>query len=113
MEIIQLIIIIFALFALSRAFLRFKDNALTIRDFIFWLVLWAGVIGVALLPNIISFGSNFLGIGRSVDLIVYLGMIGLFYLVFRLYVKVESQEKEITSIVRKVAIDKENNKRKK
>ena len=111
MQIIQLLIIVFALFALSRAFLRFKDNALSIRDFVFWLVLWLGLITVASMPELILRVSEILGIGRGVDMILYLGMVALFYLIFRLYVKIENQEKDITSIVRKIAIEKESKKR--
>ncbi len=112
MEIIQIIVVVFALFALSRVFLRFKDNALSIRDFIFWLVIWLGLITVASMPGSISTFSEILGIGRSVDMVLYLGMVALFYLVFRLYVKIENQEKEITLVVRKIAIEKGNGKKK-
>jgi len=113
MQIIQLLLIVFALFALSRAFLRFKDNALSIRDFIFWLVLWIGVITIGFLPGVVTKASEILGIGRGVDMVLYLGMVVLFYMIFRLYVKIENQEKDITSVVRKIAIEKEKNKRKK
>jgi hypothetical protein len=109
MEIIQVIIIIFAVFALSRAFLRFKDNKLNIRDFIFWVVLWLGVILISSIPNVISFVSGFFGIGRGIDLIVYASVILLFYLVFRLYVSIENQKREITLLVRKVSIERGKN----
>ena len=105
MEIIQIIIIIFAVFALSRAFLRFKDNKLNIRDFIFWLVLWLGVILISSIPNVMNFISGIFGIGRGIDLIVYASIILLFYLVFRLYVHIENQKKEITLLVRKISME--------
>jgi small membrane protein len=111
MQIIQIVIVLFALFALSRAFLRFKDNALSIRDFLFWLVLWMGVITVAFMPQAVIRVSEFLGIGRGVDMVLYLGMVTLFYLIFRLYVRIENQEKEITGVVRKIAIERGNKKR--
>ena len=106
MEIIQVVIIIFALFALSRAFLRFKDNKLTKKEFLFWIVIWLSVMIVSFIPNIIGPLSNLFGIGRGIDLIVYVSIIILFYLIFRLYVKIESVEKEITSVVRKLALNK-------
>jgi small membrane protein len=106
MEVIQIIIIVFALFALSRAFLRFKDNRLTVRDFSFWVVLWIAVIILSFMPNLISYASVIFGIGRGIDMIVYLGIIVLFYLVFRLYVKIENQEKELTRLVRNISIGK-------
>ena len=105
MQIIQVIIIIFALFALSRVFLRFKDNKLTKNEFMFWVFVWLAVIIIAIIPSITTALSQQLGIGRGMDLIVYISIIVLFYLIFRVYVKTEHIEKEITMVVRKVALN--------
>lgn len=105
MELIQIVIIIFALFALSRAFLRFKDNKLTQNEFLFWVFLWVVVIIVSIIPGITSILSRQFGIGRGIDLVLYVSIIAIFYLIFRLYVKLESVEKEITRVVRKIALD--------
>ncbi len=113
MEIIQIVIIIFALFALSRVILRFKDNKLTRNEFFFWLVIWVAVIVISIIPNITGIISHPFGIGRGIDLIIYVSIIGLFYLIFRLYVKLESVEKEITALVRRIALDKKEKKKKK
>lgn len=113
MEVIQIILIIFALFALSRAFLRFKDNKLTKYEFLFWAVIWVAVIIVGIIPNITIILSNKFGIGRGIDLVIYISIIALFYLIFRLYVKLESMEKEITTVVRRVALNPKKNKKKK
>lgn len=112
MQVIQIIIIIFALFALSRAILRFKDNKLTKNEFVFWILIWGAVILISVIPSVISPLSSVFGIGRGMDLIVYISIIILFYLIFRLYVKLESVEKEITLVVRRIAINTKNRKRK-
>ena len=111
MEIIQILIAIFALFALSRAVLRFKDNKLTINEMIFWIVVWIGVILVSFLPSLTSLLSEVLGIGRGMDVVVYIGIVVLFYLIFRLYVKLEGVEKEVTFVVRKLALNSKNKKK--
>ena len=111
MEIIQFLIVIFALFALSRAVLRFKDNKLTINELVFWILVWIGVIIVSFLPSITGLLSSFLGIGRGIDVMVYVSIIVLFYLIFRLYVKAESLEKELTFVVRKLSLDNEKKKK--
>mgnify|MGYP001203859899 CR=1 FL=1 len=105
MEIIQIIIVLFALFALSRAFLRFKDNKLTKIEFVFWGLVWVVAIVLSFIPGILGFFSKILGIGRGTDLLIYLSIILLFYLIFRLYVKMESIRKDITLLVRKFAIE--------
>lgn len=101
---LQLFGIVFALFALSRAVLRYKDKSIKANELFFWSIIWIGVIVIALFPSIFVALSLFFGIGRGVDILLYIGMILLFYLLFRLYVKFEAQQKEITALMREVAL---------
>jgi hypothetical protein len=112
MEIIQILGIIFALFALSRAYLRFKDNKLTKNEFVFWALIWFVVIIISIVPNISGLFSNILGIQRGMDLIIVISVVILFYLIFRLYVQLEGVKREITALVRKVALEDKNKKKK-
>jgi len=113
MEIIQVLIIIFALFAMSRAILRFRDGKLTKSEFLFWLAVWLAIIVFAFTPNLTTQISILIGIGRGMDLLMYVSVIVLFYLMFRLYVKAESLEKDITFLVRKFAIENDKKEKKK
>ncbi len=115
MMFIQILIIAFLLFAVSRVILRFKDRTISIGELIVWLVVWVGAGVITILPQSTDFLAKILGVGRGVDAIIYLAIIMLFYGVFRLYVKMEHIEHEITDIVRKTALkdddkhdDKEN-----
>lgn len=112
MEIIQILAIIFALFALSRAYLRFKDNRLTKNEFVFWALIWFVVIAIAIVPSILGIFSNILGIQRGMDLIMIISVVVLFYLIFRLYVQLEGVKREITALVRKEALENKNKKKK-
>ncbi|MBU1854341.1 MAG: DUF2304 domain-containing protein, partial [Nanoarchaeota archaeon] len=49
--------------------------------------------------------SGFFGIGRPIDVVIYASIIVLFYLIFRMYVKIESMEQNITKVVREVTIN--------
>ncbi len=110
---IQIIAIVFALFAISRVILRVRDKKLTINEFIFWCIIWAGLIVLAIFPWIIVQMSGFFGFRRGLDLIIYLSIAVLFYLVFRMYVKTEEQEQKITKLVRELATKDKNHKKKK
>jgi len=103
---IQIIVVLFALFAFSRALLRFKDRKISGKEFIAWTILWAAAIVVILLPGTTFFFANILGITRGADFVVYVSIILLFYLVFKLYVKIDSVERNVTNLVRELAIRK-------
>lgn len=66
---------------------------------------WIAVGGVALSPQTTDVVAKLVGVGRGADFIIYLSMIALFYLMFKLFGKIEDVEREITKLVRKLAIE--------
>src|SRR3990167_10555001 len=101
---IQIALLIFILFAISRVYLRAKEQIFSTKTAIFWYVIWlAGLVGV-LLPKTTTKLAGFFGVGRGVDVIVYIALALLFYLVFRIYVMIEDLRHEITYIIREVAL---------
>lgn len=101
---IQVIAAIFTLFALSRAYLRFKEKKLSSFAFILWMFVWiAGVLAI-FLPDVTSRVAKIFGIGRGVDVILYASIVVIFYLLFRIYIKIEDIGREITQLARKVAL---------
>ena len=67
------------------------------------------VVVLVFLPNTTQILADILGVGRGADLVVYLAIMALFYLQFKLFVKIESVEQEISTLVRKIALDEKNN----
>ena len=106
---IQIIIIIFVLFALSRVLLRFKNNEITIKEFLFWLIFWIAVSITVLLPQTTSLLASWAGVGRGVDLVIYISIVALFYMIFRIFVRLEKIEQDITKIVREIGMKDEKN----
>ena len=107
MEIIQIIILIFAFFALSRVIVNIKDDAFSGLEGLFWITFWTLAIIVTISPSLVEYTSIIVGVGRGSDLIIYLTVIFLSYLVFRLYVLLNRQNENITKIVRRIAIKRE------
>jgi len=106
MVIIKIVVTLFALFALSRAILRFKKKEISKKEVLWWSLLWLTLIIVALLPGFTTFFANLFGIGRGADVVLYASVIILFYLIFKIYVKIEQVEKNLTKIVRKLTLKK-------
>lgn len=105
MLIIQILIAAFAVFAVARTVGQFKAGKIPRALLAFWTVFWlvAGV--VAVLPQTAQIAAGLVGVGRGADLIIYLSLIALFYLHFRALVKIEDVERQMTKLVRKLAID--------
>lgn len=109
MNILQILVWVFILFAISRAVLRFREGTLTSKEFIIWDLFWivAGI--VFLFPNITNKIAKILGVGRGTDATIYVALLVLFYMIFRLYIKLEDLDHNITKIVRAIAINSKDN----
>jgi hypothetical protein len=101
---IQIIAFIFVTFAASRAVLRAKDKKITLIELFFWLGIWGGLIVVVFFPDLTSYVAELVGIGRGIDVIIYTSIGLLFYMIFRLYVKLEEKDREITQLVRELSL---------
>lgn len=75
--------------------------------FILWIVFWIIILIFAFIPKITDPIAFVFGIGRGLDLLFILGILGCFYLIFRLYVKIDKLDQNITELVRKLAIENE------
>ena len=103
---IQILLLTFILFALSRVILRSREKILSSQTTLFWIFIWlAALIGI-LLPATTTRIAEFFGVGRGVDVIVYISLSLLFYLVFRIYVMIEDLRHETTFLVRHIALRK-------
>ena len=100
----QLLFSLFVLFALSRAILRFKESKISIISLIGWAVLWLLVEIIIWIPDSTTHIAKMLGIGRGADLLIYVSIVTLFYLIFRIYIKLEDIERQITHLTRKIAL---------
>lgn len=102
---IQILISIFAFFAISRLIIKKIRAELGVSKFLIWLIFWLAVGVIVWIPDITQRLADLLGIGRGADLIFYLSILVLFYLIFKIYIKIERVERDITKIVRKDSIN--------
>jgi len=101
---VQIILLVFVLFAASRAVLQFRGGTIRFGALTFWLLIWAVAIVAIFYPEETTRLAKILGIGRGVDVVVYASIAILFYLVFRLHVYLENIRTEISRLIREVAI---------
>jgi len=102
--VIQISLLIFILFAISRVFLRFKEKVITTPVALFWILIWGAALFGTLLPATTTRLASFFGVGRGVDVIVYISLAFLFYLVFRIYVMIEDLRRQISFLIRQLAL---------
>lgn len=102
--IIKILIITFILFVVWRTSLRYRHQEITGREFFIWLIFWVLVAAATLAPKKTDLIAQFIGVERGADLLVYVSIIVLFFIVFKIIVKLEKIDREITRLVRQKAI---------
>jgi len=103
----QVLALIIIAFFLARLFWQKQKKQINANEFIFWLIFWllaaAAIITLKWIDKIVDkLGFS----GSGIDILLYVAIIILFYLIFRLRLRLVKIEKDITKIVRSIAIKK-------
>lgn len=101
---IKIFFIVFALWALARTLMRVRRRELSYALGSLGIIVWTCVIVFTLSPNWLDRIANFVGIGRGVDTAVYVSILVIFYLLFKIFVRLEWLEDHLTTVVRKDAL---------
>ncbi len=93
-----------AVIGIILAIIRFKESQISITMFIFWLMAWFSVIIISFFPQETSFLANLIGIGRGLDLVLILGLLGSYYLIFKIYTMIEGLKSDISDLVQEISL---------
>ena len=104
----QYIGIIIGIIGIIYTFIRFRDGKMSPGMLLIWSIVWVILIGLSIFPTATGYFAGLTGIGRGLDVILILGLIGCYYLIFRIYNMIENIEQEITHIAREIALHSEN-----
>ncbi|HNW09681.1 MAG TPA: DUF2304 domain-containing protein [bacterium] len=105
---IQLILVAVILMFIGRLVGQFRNQKISGWEFIGWNIIWLGAIIIILFPDITSFLAIKVGVTRGVDLVIYVSIILVFYLLFKMLMRIENIEKDITKLCRQIALRDEN-----
>jgi hypothetical protein len=101
-QIIAILILLFFILKLNR---EKRKKSITYNEFIFWLAFW--ILGVLIIVFIKPIDKIVMGLGFSssgINLIFYLAVLFLFYLIFRMRLRMVKLENDITELSRKIAL---------
>ncbi len=100
LTIFQIIFVLFVLFALGTVVARRRDGVLGPKATLFWILFWIAVGLVVVWPDSVQRLADHIGIGRGVDVVIYASIAMLFFLVFKMNVKIEGLKRDLTEVVR-------------
>ena len=69
-----------------------------------WTLVWGSGLVVVIVPEISSRIAAIVGVGRGVDVVLYVGMVTLYILLFRVLIHMDRLDQRIAMIVRHQAL---------
>ena len=103
LDYIDIIMLAVGLFAVGKLTVSFKKNTLSLRRYLVWVGFWLVVIFVVFHPAFSDAVAVFLGVSRGTDAAFFIAILLIFYVIFKLLMRIENLEQNLTKIVREIA----------
>jgi hypothetical protein len=108
MRLYQIIVPLVGLVGIAFTLRQFRTGINTFFESALWTILWLFISLVAIFPDAITFFlSKSIGIKDHINGIIFIGLAISFFLNFKLFNSFKKQNKIITDLVRKIALDKQ------
>lgn len=105
MSLFQILIVIAAVVLVAKAGMRLTRRKISWWLFLAWLFFWAVIVVVGIFPAIINRLADRVGVGRGVDLMIYLALGVIVYILFKQQARLGKQEKDLAKMVQAKAVD--------
>ena len=102
--IIKLLLIVFVVFVVSRILVRFRAGDITRREFFAWIFFWLLVVSAIIWSQETDLLAKLVGVGRGVDLLIYLSILTLFFVMFKVIVHLEKIDRQIVKLISALAL---------
>jgi hypothetical protein len=101
---IKILAVLFALLTLRRLVARYRKGDLLTFDFVVWLLLFSGIGVVVFIPHKTDALARWIGVSSGFNALTFVSITGLLFAVFRLVLRLQALERDVTRLVRANAL---------
>jgi len=103
---VQLLVLLAGIAVFLESWKLYKLGSFRRSDFALWGLVAGSFVAIALSPWLISqvMLTQILNLKRGMDIMILIGMLTLFTITYKIYVRIEVVNREITELTRKVAL---------
>lgn len=102
--IFQFGVVAFALLVILRTYGQYKKELVSRYWLLAFSSVWVLIAAAAIVPHVTDDVAQRVGVERGADMLVYIAVLVLLYAVYRLFVRVQKINEEITELVRQIAL---------
>ena len=100
----QIFSVLLALIAVSKSYVDFRARLESLPMFLFWVATWLMIVIVALVPSLVDFLLSFSGGRAGLGTFFGMALVFLYFVVYRIYVKLERIEQNLTKAIQELAL---------
>ncbi len=102
----QIIALFIIAFFLARLFWQKQKKQIGANEFLFWLIFWfLAAIAIIAIKFIDKLVAKLGFTGSGIEVLLYLSIVLLFYLIFRLRLRLAKVERNLTKIIREITLN--------
>lgn len=101
----KIVALIFGLIVIGKVLTDYRKKQENWQMFLFWLIVWVGIVVIAFDPMLIDqiitrFGKGSYTIGQ----IIGIGFVFIMFIVYRVYIKAHRIERQVNQLIRDLAL---------
>ena len=100
----RIILAVIVVVAVAKALGRYQQDQMSLRRFIAWTCLWGVALIVGMMPQSWDYFSRLLGVETAANFFFFFSILFLVFLVFNMYVRIDHLHKDLTKLVRELAL---------
>ena len=103
----QVIVLIMAVIAVILFAIRYKNGKTNLSTFLVSIIFWLIIVAIGIFPESTTYVAQIVGFRRGLDLVFVLAIVFLGYLLIKINMRLDSENEELTKLIRKIAMDNE------
>ena len=108
MHFYQWLVPVLSIFFIYRLISQYRENKRLLIGTVLWTIFWILVAVLGIFPDFVSFNlAEYLGFKDNINAVIFVALGFLFVLNYYQSSTIESLEKQVTELVRKLALDKQ------
>ncbi len=104
MTITQILFILLAIIMIMSIFIQLQRDKIAVVQAVIWWIIWFSVVVLTLFYTHVQYLTRQIGISQPIDFIIYTSILLLFVIVYRQQIKQELFNRQLTKLVRELAI---------